>query len=84
VAESEAVVVGVCIKLVGCYVDPLVVFLGNENLVVLVEHVGVAPGHCLFLQILLADDGHLVQPEKKLKCKSKEDVCFFQILKSFL
>jgi hypothetical protein len=62
--KAPAVVGGVCTKLVGCHVHPLVVFPGNENLVVLVEHVGVAPGHCLLLQILLADDGHLVQPEK--------------------
>jgi hypothetical protein len=84
VAEAAAVVGGVCTKLVGCHVDPLIVFPGNENLVVLVEHVGVAPGHCLLLQILLADDGHLVQPQKKLKCKSREDLCFFQISKTFL
>jgi hypothetical protein len=48
-AEAAAATGDVCAKLIGRHLDPLVVFPANKNLVVLEEHVGLAPEHRLLL-----------------------------------
>jgi len=54
-AEAAAVAGGVGAKLVGSHIDPLVILPADENHVLLVEDIGVAPWHRLFLQILLGN-----------------------------